>query len=95
MTSFTDTEMQEIAIESIYNYYNGKYNREYISSNFQLAIKLFIENSKQLLNREVNVVSETQGSRTKTYADINSVYSFKLTPDILALLPRKANLYAW
>ncbi len=92
---FTDNELETIAINVIYEYFNHKYTKEYIKENFSLAIKLFIANTKQLLSREINVTAETQGARSKTYADINNVYSFKLTKDILALLPKKANCYAW
>ena len=92
---FTDNELETIAINVIYEYFNHKYTKEYIKENFSLAIKLFITNTKQLLSREINVTAEAQGPRSKTYADINNVYSFKLTKDILALLPKKANCYAW
>lgn len=91
---FTDAEYKELAILSIYNYFNGRYSKDYIDTNFGLAIKVFINNIKQISSSKVaGVKSMTEGSQSISFSD--GVEAFTLTADVLALLPKKVNFYVW
>lgn len=92
---FDETELEEMAVEVIYNYYNGKYSKEYIKGNFSIAIKLLKAKADNLYNNSrVGVTSISEGNQSITYAESTNT---KLTIDssIAQFLPRKANIYAW
>ena len=92
---FDDTELEEMAIEVIYNYYNGKYSKDRIKNNFATAIKLLKVKADNLYNlNRVGVTSIKEGNQSITYSSsINA--SLTITPDIAQFLPKRANIYAW
>lgn len=89
---FTDAEYQEIAITAIYNYFNGEYAKEYIQSNFTLAIKVFIENAKNSI-KPIGVKSISENGASITYKD--DYERFSLSSDVIALLPKKTDFKVW
>ena len=90
--AFTDTEYQEMAVLAIFNYFNGQYTKEYIETNFTLAIKVLINNTTGL-EKPVGVSSISENGTSITYK--NDFEKFSLTSDVLALLPKKKNYRAW
>ena len=88
--AYTDEELNEMAVLAIFNYYSGEYSKEYIQDNFKLAIKVLCNNIKNNSGNS-NVKQMTQGSRSITYKDNIDM----ITTDVLALLPKKNNFYAW
>ena len=91
---YSDEELQQMAIKSIYNYYEGRYTEEYIKNNFGLAIKVLVNNAKNLMKVKISGVTQvTEGSRSISFG--NNVEAFNLTSDVLALLPKKNNFRAW
>ena len=40
MTSFSDTELEAMAVDVIFNYFNEKYTKTYIKENFTTAVNL-------------------------------------------------------
>lgn len=89
---FTDAEYQEMAVMAIYNYYNGEYAKEYIQSNFTLAIKVFIENAKNSI-KPIGVKSISENGASITYKD--EYERFFMTSDVIALLPKKTDFKVW
>ena len=85
---FTDEELEEMAVLAIYNYYDGEYTKEYIKSNFTLAIKTLVNNTKDIKLAGVSSISENGTSIT--YKD--GYEKFTLTSDVIALLPKKTIL---
>ena len=91
---FTDIEIEEMAVLAIYNYYEGEYTEEQIKNDFKLAIKLLVNNVKKLLTMKVTGVSSvSQGSQSVSFE--SGVEIFTLTPDVLALLPKKKTFKVW
>ena len=91
---YSDEELQQMAIKSIYNYYDGRYTEEYIKNNFGLAIKVLVNNAKNIMKVKISGVTQvTEGSRSISFG--NNVEAFNLTSDVLALLPKKTNFRAW
>jgi hypothetical protein len=89
---YTDAEYTEMATMAIYNYYNGTYTKEYIQTNFTLAIKVLINNAKELV-KPTGVKSMSENGASITYKD--EYEKFSITSDIIALLPKKTNFRAW
>ena len=86
----TEEKLREIAIQVIYNYYEGIYSKEKIVTDFNLAVELMIENSK---NRVSGASSISENGISISYA--NNFDKFALSNDILALLPKKKGFRAW
>ena len=86
----TDEKLREIAIQVIYNYYNGFYSKEKINTDFSLAVELLVENSRYRVSGASYV---GENGIAITYA--NNYDKFALTNDVLALLPKKRNYKAW
>lgn len=91
---FTDEELEEMAILAIYNYFNGEYTKEQIKKDFNLAVKVLVNNAKKMLTMKVaGVNSITQGSQSISFE--SGVGIFTLTSDVLALLPKKKTFKVW
>lgn len=88
---FTGEELEEMAVLAIYNYYDGEYTKEYIKSNFTLAIKTLVNNTKDIKLAGVSSINENGTSIT--YKD--GYEKFTLTSDVIALLPKKTNFRVW
>ena len=89
--AFTESELLEMAVLAIFNYFNGEYTREYIQQNFTLAIKVFVENIKN--NKMAGVASISENGTSITYK--SDYEKFSMTNDVIALLPKKTNFRAW
>lgn len=89
--AFTESELLEMAVLAIFNYFDGEYTKEYIQQNFTLAIKLFAENIKN--NKMVGVASISENGTSITYND--GYERFSITNDVIALLPKKTNFRVW
>lgn len=87
----TDEELEQMAILTIYNYYNSFYTEDYIKENFNLAIKVLLSNAKDIKINGVSSISENGTSITYK----NDYGKFSITSDVLALLPKKKSFYAW
>lgn len=87
----TDEELEQMAILTIYNYYNGFYKEDYIKENFILAIKVLVNNAKDIKINGVSSISENGTSITYK----NNCVRFTITEDVLALLPKKKSYYVW
>ena len=85
-----DKKMSAIAIQIIYNFYDGFYNKEYIETEFALAVEMLVENSKGRISGASQVV---ENGTSISYSGATG--KFALTEDILALLPKKRNFKAW
>lgn len=90
--TYTDAEYNEMAIMAIYNYYDGEYTKEYIQLNFTLAIKVLINNAKELI-KPTGIKSMSENGASITYID--GYEKFSITSDVIALLPKKANFRVW
>ena len=95
MTSFSDTELEAMAIDVIFNYFNEKYTKTYIKENFTTAVNLLkIEANNLYNNNRKGVTSISEGNQSISYSSsINSTLA--ITSDIKQFLPKKANIYAW
>ncbi|MDU1053437.1 hypothetical protein [Clostridium baratii] len=82
----TDKEINDIAINLIFNYLNNasKYTKSYIQENFQGAITILSKNLKDYFSTNVSIQSMQQGQRNVTYKDI-TINS--LIQEIKPLLP--------
>jgi hypothetical protein len=90
--AFTESELQEMAVLAIFNYYDGEYAQEYIKDNFTLAIKVLINNATSI-EKPVGVSSISENGTSITYR--SDYEKFFLTSDVLALLPKKTNFRVW
>lgn len=90
--AFTESELNEMAVLAIFNYYDGEYTQEYIKDNFTLAIKVLIENATSL-EKPVGVSSISENGTSITYR--SDYEKFSLTSDVLTLLPKKTNFRVW
>lgn len=91
---FTDSELEEMAILAIYNYFNGEYTKEQIKKDFNLAVKVLVNNAKKMLTMKVaGVSSVSQGSQSISFE--SGIETFTLTSDVLALLPKKKTFKVW
>lgn len=89
--AFTESELLEMAVLAIFNYFDGEYTKEYIQQNFALAIKVFAENIKN--NKMAGVASISENGTSIAYKD--GYEKFSMTSDVLALLPKKTNFRVW
>ena len=88
--TFTDEELNEMAVLVISNHYNGKYSKEYIQDNFQLALKVLIENIRTSVTKPQGIKSVSQNGISVTYNEGGTSYNAYLTEEVLSLLPKRA-----
>lgn len=93
--AYSDTDLNKMAVQAIYNYYDGKYTQDYIRENFEVAINLLSNRLGNMYNRSfAGATSITEGNQSITFeAGYNS--SNLLTADILAFLPKKVCFHVW
>lgn len=89
---YTDSELMEMAVLAIYNYYDGEYTKDYIKEHFKLALKVLIENTKSM-GKISGVSSISENGTSITYKE--GYEKFSMTSDVLALLPKKTNFRVW
>lgn len=94
MATYTDEELQEMAVLAIFNYYDGKYSKEYIQENFTLALKVLIENIRASVTKPIGIKSVSQNGTSVTYNE-GAGFNAYLTTEVLALLPKKSNFKVW
>ncbi|WP_346913761.1 hypothetical protein [Clostridium sp.] len=89
---YTDLELEQIAINSIGNYLNvigkEKWTDDYIKSNYAMAIKVIINNYKNVLevnNGISNISSISQGGQSISF---NSNSNSFISDEVKLLLPR-------
>lgn len=92
--AYTDEELQEMAVLAIFNYYDGKYSKEYISENFTLALKVLIENVRASVTKPIGIKSVTQNGTSVTYNE-GAGFNAYLTEEVLSLLPKRNNFNVW
>lgn len=90
--AFTENELNEMAVQAIFNYFDGEYKKEYIQENFKLAIKVLINNITSI-EKPVGISSISENGTSITYK--SDYEKFSLTSDVLALLPKKKNFRVW
>ena len=95
MATYTDEELQEMAVLAIFNYYDGKYSKEYILDNFGLALKVLTENIRTSVTKPQGIKSVSQNGISVTYNEGGTGFNAYLTTEVLALLPRKTNFKVW
>lgn len=83
--TYTDEELELIAINSIRNYLNISATDEEIKSKYGYAFKTIYKAIEEQPERPVGVSSVTQGSQSITYNTSNCNY---ITEDVKALLPK-------
>lgn len=71
--SFTDEQLEQLAIKAIIAYKNKDYTDDEIKTLYPLAISLVIDNIKKSLAVDRNFTQVTQGSRSVTYNKENSI----------------------
>ncbi|GEM_PF-1278700 len=90
--TFTDTEMETAAINSIRYYLNvqnkTEWTDEYIKGKFPLAIKKIIEDTIKLdsAKRIPGIKTVSEGNKSYSFGD--DVEVFSITGGVKALLPR-------
>ncbi|NFO46534.1 hypothetical protein FDB40_06320 [Clostridium botulinum] len=92
--AFTDSELNEMAVLAIFNYYDGKYTNEYISKNFTLALKVLIENVRASVTKPIGIKSVSQNGTSVTYNE-GTGFNAYLTTEVLSLLPKRSNFKVW
>lgn len=92
--AFTENELNEMAVLAIFNYYNEKYSKEYITENFSLALKVLIENIRASVTKPIGIKSVSQNGISVTYNE-GAGFNAYLTAEVLALLPKKNDFYVW
>lgn len=95
MATYTDEELQEMAVLAIFNYYDGKYSKEYIKENFSLALKVLTENIRTSVTKPQGIKSVSQNGISVTYNEGGTGFNAYLTVEVLALLPKKTNFKVW
>lgn len=85
--TFTDEELEQMAIVAIRNYINKDFSDQYIKKNFGLAIKRLITNSKKLEDAKLvaGLKSITEGEQTLSFK--TDAEAWVITDDIKCLLP--------
>ena len=83
--TYTDEELELIAINSIRNYLNISATDEEIKSKYGYAFKTIYKAIEEQSERPVGVSSVTQGSQSITYNTSNCNY---ITEDVKSLLPK-------
>jgi hypothetical protein len=94
MATYTDDELNEMAVLAIFNYYDGKYSKEYIKDNFGLALKVLVENIKASVTKPIGIKSVSQNGISVTYNE-GAGFNAYLTTEVLALLPKKTGFRVW
>ena len=92
--AFTESELNEMAVLAIFNYYSGEYSNEYIQDNFKLALKVLIENIRTSVTKPQGIKSVSQNGISVTYNE-GAGFNAYLTEEVLSLLPNKSGFYAW
>lgn len=92
--AYTDEELQEMAVLAIFNYYSGKYSKEYIVENFKLALKVLTENIRTSVTKPIGIKSVSQNGTSVTYNE-GAGFNAYLTEEVLSLLPKRSGFYAW
>ena len=92
--AFTESELNEMAVLAIFNYYDGRYSKEYISDNFGLALKVLIENIRASVTKPIGIKSVSQNGISVTYNE-GAGFNAYLTTEVLSLLPKKSNFRVW
>lgn len=66
-----DADLKLVAVDSIFYYLNDpkKYSKDYISSNFEIAIRILSNSIKEYMACNGNIKSETLGQESVTYRD--------------------------
>jgi hypothetical protein len=89
---YTDLELEEIAINSIRNYLNvygkEKWTNEYIKSNYSIAIRLIIDNYKNIneINNGISSISSiSQGGQSISF---NSNLNSLINEEVKLMLPK-------
>lgn len=82
----TEIELEQVAIISIRNYLNKDFTDDEIKTKYPLAIKRLITNAKNLENKQIGIVSASEGNQSYTYVD--GVEFGTVTDDVKALLPK-------
>ena len=95
MATYTDQELNEMAVLAIFNYYNGHYSKEYIKDNFGLALKVLTENIRTSVTKPQGIKSVSQNGISVTYNEGGTGFNAYLTEEVLSLLPNKSGFYAW
>lgn len=93
--AYSDTDLNKMAVQAIYNYYDGKYTQDYIRENFEVAINLLSNRLGNMYNSSfAGATSIKEGNQSITFeSGYNS--SNLLTADILAFLPKKVSFHVW
>ena len=93
--AYSDTDLNKMAVQAIYNYYDGKYTQDYIRENFEVAINLLSNRLGNMYNSSfAGATSIKEGNQSITFeSGYNS--SNLLTADILAFLPKKVQFHVW
>ena len=94
MATYTDQELNEMAVLAIFNYYNEYYSKEYIQENFKLALKVLTENIRTSVTKPQGIKSVSQNGISVTYNE-GAGFNAYLTEEVLSLLPNKSGFYAW
>ena len=84
--TYTDEELELIAINSIRNYLNISATDEEIKSKYGYAFKTIYKAIEEQSERPVGVSSVTQGSQSITYSSSSGCNY--ITEDVKALLPK-------
>lgn len=92
--AFTESELNEMAVLAIFNYFDEKYSKEYISENFTLALKVLIENIRASVNKPIGIKSVSQNGTSVTYNE-GAGFNAYLTEEVLSLLPKRSNFKVW
>lgn len=92
--AFTESDLNEMAVLAIFNYYSGEYSEEYIQDNFKLALKVLVENIRASVTKPIGIKSVTQNGTSVTYNE-GAGFNAYITEEVLALLPNKSGFYAW
>lgn len=92
--AFTESELNEMAVLAIFNYFDEKYSKEYISENFTLALKVLIENVRASVSKPIGIKSVSQNGTSVTYNE-GAGFNAYLTEEVLSLLPKRSNFKVW
>jgi len=83
---FTDTELEEMAIQSIRSYLNKNLSDDYIRTNFKYALKRMMYKASNVEANGVDgIKSIKEGDTTISFGD--GVDTFIVDSEIMALLP--------
>jgi hypothetical protein len=84
--TFTDEELEGMAIQSIRSYLNKNFSDNYIKANFKYALKRMLYKANKAESNSVgSVKSIKEGDTTVNFGDISD--TFVVDSEIMALLP--------